>query len=102
MKNFIVACIAVVLMLAGTVYSSATVNGFTEKTEEYIYEGNYRDALLLYNRKKSFLSAVINGNEIFLFEQALTELNYGHEGAKERVLFLCEEISRRERIGLFG
>ncbi len=101
MKNFIFSCVAVSVIICLTAVSAFCVNGYTEKTLSLISSGSYREALDYYHSKKDLLALVINGGELERLEEALIDLSYGVEGAKEKAVSVCKELASRERLILY-
>ncbi|MBO5981887.1 MAG: hypothetical protein J6Q24_05515 [Clostridia bacterium] len=101
MKNFIFSCVAISVIICLTALSAFFVNGYTEKTVDFINAGSYKEALDYYYMKESLLSLVINGGELERMEEALIDLSYGVEGAKEKAVSVCKELASRERLILY-
>ena len=58
----------------------------------------HEDALDYYYRKEKYLSLVINGGELERLEEALIELCHGVEGAKEKAVSVCKELTSGEQL----
>lgn len=101
MKNFIFSCVAVAVIICLTAVSAFFINGYTEKTLALIDSGRGKDALEFYYKRKSLLELVISGGELERLEEALIDLSYGAEGAKEKAVSVCKELASRERIILY-
>ena len=100
MKNFIFACCAVVVLVAGTLLSSLYVGRYAEETYDLVEKGEYQKAYDLFKQKKTMLSFTVNGHDIKSLEEGLIDLTSGAAGADERVTSLCEEILSRRRISI--
>lgn len=101
MKNFIFSCVAVAVIICLTAVSAFLINGYTEKTLALIDSGRGKDALEYYYKRKGLLELVISGGELERLEEALIDLSYGAEGAKEKAVSVCKELASRERIILY-
>lgn len=100
MKNFIFACVAVVLLAALTAVSSATVGAYTDETVALVESGSYQAAYDLFEQKKTALSLTVSGGDLKKLEENLIDLITGKGGAKEKVISVCEDINSRQRIGV--
>ncbi len=101
MKNFIFSCVAISVIIFLTAISAFSVNGYADKTLAFISSGSYREALDYYHERKDLLALVINGGELERLEEALIDLSYGVEGAKEKAVSVCKELASREQLILY-
>ncbi len=98
MKNFIFACVAVVVIICITAVVAFMMDDFTDALLELISTGKHREALEYYYRKEIYLSLAVGGTELERLEESLIDLCHGIPGAKEKAVSVCKELASRERL----